>query len=96
LALVRQTPLRVSDCFSQSRTWLNAWQGFKSEELAKNRVEIILYMMQKVLADRIPGVTMAIHDIRSGKFITPTTQIPDMEAMLKGEAAFIETVWNSL
>lgn len=69
---------------------------FKSEELAKNRVEIILYMMQKVLADRIPGVTMAIHDIRSGKFITPTTQIPDMEAMLKGEAAFIETVWNSL
>jgi len=69
---------------------------FKGDKLTKNRLDVILYLMKEVLGVDSAGATMAIHDIRNAKLFSPTIEIPDLGAMLRGEAAFIASVWEDV
>lgn len=69
---------------------------FKADKLTKNRLDVILYLMQETLGAEAPGATMGVMDVRHSKLFVPTIPIPDLGAMLRGEAAFIASVWESI
>ncbi|MDQ0338766.1 hypothetical protein J2S00_001552 [Caldalkalibacillus uzonensis] len=66
---------------------------FKSDKLSKNKVSVILYLMKNVLVqENSSDMNVGIHDIRHGKMYTSPIKEEGLDAMLKGEAAYIETV----
>lgn len=70
---------------------------FKSEPLAKNRIDLITHMMNATVGTRCPkGCVMGVLDIRNAKCITPTVPIPTLDVQLKGEAAYWMTIWPSV
>ena len=69
---------------------------FKSEKLSKNRIDIILLLMQLVLQGKVPkGTTFGILDIPRGKLFS---NIPSQSLLplLKGEAAGFKAMWDGL
>jgi len=69
---------------------------FKAEKLTKNRVDVILHLMEDTLRADAPGAVMAVHDIQGGRLIIPSGPVLGIEAMLSGEAAYVESVWRKL
>ena len=70
---------------------------FKAEKLAKNRVDLITQLMRVTLRRRAPsGCVMGVLDLRNAKLITPTVTISGLSAQLKAEAAYWNTLWESI
>lgn len=69
----------------------------KAESLAKNRTDIILYLMDLTLSASSPqGTVMSVLDVRSRRLIAATIAIPGLAAMLDAELAYIDTLWSAL
>jgi len=70
---------------------------FKSEKLSKARVDVITHLMDKALRAGIgPEARICVLDIRNARLIAPTVPIPGLNAMLKGEIAYLAAVWASI
>ena len=69
---------------------------FKSDALAKNRVDIITHMMSVALGSLNPGATMSVLDIRKSKLHSPTVPIPHLNAIVDAELAYIEALWKQV
>jgi hypothetical protein len=69
---------------------------FKSDPLAKNKVDIITNLMAIVSSQDDPDPVMSVLDIRRGKLFSPTVSIPGLTAMLDAELAYISALWPSL
>ncbi|KAA3607139.1 MAG: hypothetical protein DWQ01_15660 [Planctomycetota bacterium] len=70
---------------------------FKADKLSKPRVDVITHLMDKALRASAPaGTTMCVLDVRNGKLIAPTVPIPDLDAVLRGEIAYLAAVWESV
>ena len=66
---------------------------FKAEKLAPSRVAIVTHMMDIVCCGTVPdGCQMAVLDLRRGRLLTGHRD-PDMESLLRGEAAYWMAVW---
>ncbi|HML54686.1 MAG TPA: hypothetical protein PKC79_11375 [Solidesulfovibrio magneticus] len=70
---------------------------FKPEELTKNRVDIITYLMTTCLKEYTPpNTTMSILDLRQSKLITEPTPSDILATLINAELAYIATIWDSL
>ena len=70
---------------------------FKTDSLAKNRIDIITHLMRSACSSKAPtGCVMGVLDIRRPKLFTPTVPIDGLDSLLRGEAASWATVWKDL
>ena len=70
---------------------------FKDEAPTKNRVQIVMKMMNTVLGNQVKdGTQMAVLDVSKGKLILQTASIPGLSALLEGEAAAFLQMWKAL
>lgn len=67
---------------------------FKQEALTKHRVQVVLSLMSSGQSSRKHRVAML--DVVRSRLYVETEQSPQMEALLKGEAATFLAIWNSL
>ena len=67
---------------------------FKSDKLAKNRIDIITHLMEICLKEHSPNeTTMSVLDTRNSTLIYPTVPIPTLNASLKAELAYMAALW---
>jgi hypothetical protein len=66
---------------------------FKSDPLSKARVDSLLALLQATHGDR---GTVGVLDIRRSKLYEPTREIPDLGALLNGEAAAFARIWDGV
>lgn len=70
---------------------------FKSEDLTKNRVDVIHHLLDSTLATRCPENTiMAVLEIRRPRLYVPTIQIQNLTAALGAELAYISDLWSNV
>jgi hypothetical protein len=69
---------------------------FKSDQPRKLEVKAILALMDDQLQDATKSRVMAILDVRRSKLITDHPPDQALLALMKGEAAAIQTIWPSL
>jgi len=70
---------------------------FKSDPLAKNRIEIVTHLMGEVFQEHFKdGYKMAVLDIRQSKLITPTIPISGLTHQLEAEAAYWMSLWEKI
>lgn len=69
---------------------------FKAEKLTKRQMDAILRMVEVTFADDPKGWTPSVLDVRRGKLITPTVDVPGIDAVLRSEAATFASLWRSL
>jgi len=67
---------------------------FKREALTKYRVQVVLSLMSA--GQKSKKYRVAMLDVVRSKLYIEATQNPQMEALLKGEAATFLGIWNSL
>lgn len=67
---------------------------FKEEKLSKQRVDIILFLIQNTFSESSPNAIPGIMDVARGNLITPTRKIENIEALLEGEAAAFVHIWE--
>ena len=63
-------------------------------QLTKRRVDSTLHLLE--LTHGTEGTTVGILDVRRSRLITPTRLIPGMDALLAGEAAAFQQMWELL
>lgn len=72
---------------------------FKAEPLSKRRIDVILHLLA-IAAESMNGKTppprVGVLDLRRGRLIEPTVPKQNLDLLLTGEAAFIESVWPNL
>jgi len=69
---------------------------FKPPELSKRQIECLLHLMHVTKPKSKKTCTVGILDIRRAKLITPTRQIPGIDAWLQGEASAMSTMWDQV
>lgn len=70
---------------------------FKEEKLTKQRVDVILQIMENVLRPRVGSdVQMAILDVRSSKLFSKTRTIKNLDLAIDAELAYVSAVWEKL
>ena len=72
---------------------------FKSDKLAKNRIDIITHLMSVVLSDQCPSpeeTTMSVLDVRRAKLFSPTVPIQALDAILNAELAYVAHLWRAI
>lgn len=70
---------------------------FKAEPLSKNRIDVILFLLESQLSEQSPpGTTMALLEVRRSKLYTPTVHIPALPAILSAELSYIATLWPNV
>ncbi|MEM9457458.1 MAG: hypothetical protein AAGF11_24975 [Myxococcota bacterium] len=70
---------------------------FKSNTVAKNKVDIITHLMKLALGAHAPAnTTMALLDIRNSKLICPTVPISGLTAMVQAELAYVDSLWPNV
>lgn len=67
---------------------------FKQEPLTKHRVQVILSLMSSGLGSK--KHIAAVLDVVRSKLYAESANSPQIEALLKGEAATFSAIWNSL
>jgi hypothetical protein len=66
---------------------------FRSEKLAKPRINTLLYLLDKGLPSKSRP---AVLDVPRGKLIAETVPVADLDIVLEGDAAQFITMWNRL
>jgi hypothetical protein len=70
---------------------------FKPDKLAKNRAEMIAYLMEQQLRRNTGnGVAFSVLDVRRKNLMTLTTPPKRLGALLQGELAALEAMWASV
>ncbi|WP_320174909.1 hypothetical protein [Maridesulfovibrio sp.] len=70
---------------------------FKADKLPKNHAMISTHLMETCLRDNCPENTiMAVLDVKRGKLMEYVAPSPKFDAALKGELAYIESIWDEL
>lgn len=70
---------------------------FKDESPTKQRLDVVIAMLESVLGSKAPkGTIMAVLDVSKGKLTVPTKTQPDIMALVQGEAASFVQIWNSI
>jgi len=69
---------------------------FKADAASKRRIETMFHLLRLSLPEELAGATPGILDVRRSNLFTPTTDIPDIEALLRGQAAGFATMWKQL
>ena len=70
---------------------------FKSDTLAKNRIELVTQLMENCLRPRVsPDVIMAVLDTRASKLFRGSEADPRLIAALKAELGYIAELWPQL
>ena len=67
---------------------------FKAETLSKTRINTMLYLLRLAVPDE--KVTVGILDTRRGKLVKPTTPVPYVDLLVRGEAASFAEIWRGL
>jgi hypothetical protein len=65
----------------------------KSEPLSKQKADILLHLLGKQSPS---GTTVGVLDVRRARLHVPTRTIAGMDALLKGEAQALTTIWQSI
>ena len=67
---------------------------FKAEPLTKNRIDVILFLLESQLSGQSPSeTTMGVLEIRRSKLYIPTMHIQTLPAILSAELAYIAALW---
>ena len=67
------------------------------DKLQQRRVQIVTHLMSKTMRDDVePGTQFAILDVREARLFANPEVPRDLEALLHGEAAFINAIWNRI
>lgn len=70
---------------------------FKAEPLTKNRLDVILHLMDAALTSTSPkGAVMAVLEVRRSKLHVPTIVIPSLAAVLSAELAYVAALWPNV
>ena len=70
---------------------------FKSDTLAKNRIELVTQLMENCLRPSVsPDVMMAVLDTRASKLFIGSEPDPRLIAALKAELRYIAELWPQL
>lgn len=70
---------------------------FKTDQLTKNRIDIITRLMAVACGDQAPdSCVMGVLDVRRSKLIKPTVPIVGLDTMLRAEAAYWVSAWADL
>jgi hypothetical protein len=69
---------------------------FKKETLSRNRVAVVLDMMNAALAGRGEDVRVAVLDVPAGKLIAAPGPSPQINALLESEAASFLQLWEAV
>ena len=70
---------------------------FKSDKLAKPRIDLITHLMAISLSGQAPiNTTMSVLDVRSSRLISPTVPIERLSVVIVAEMAYISTLWSSI
>ena len=72
--------------------WLRA-----GDKVTKNRIDPLLYLLDLTHGSGAANnATVAVLDVVRSNLITPTRMIPNMDALLRGEAASFSTIWPTV
>jgi hypothetical protein len=70
---------------------------FKADKLPKNHALVSTHLMQSCLENDCPeGTVMAVLDVKRGKLIEYTSPSDKLDAALRGELAYIESLWEDV
>ena len=70
---------------------------FKDESPSKNRVDVVLAMLEDVVGTQAPkGSVMAVLDIANAKLLCPPNPEPKLMALMQGEARSFVEIWKSI
>ena len=69
---------------------------FKSETPSKRRLETMFHLLRSSFPKDLDGSMPGILDVRRGSLFSPTRDLPGIEALLVGEAAAFQTIWNQV
>ena len=69
---------------------------FKPDKLTKPRVETMFCLLSQSLPNEFRQAKVGILDVRRGLLHSPNRNIPDIETLLRGEAAAFETMWEQV
>lgn len=70
---------------------------FKSEPLARNRIDIATHLMEVCLRKHCQAdELMAVLDVRESKLFSPKVPIPSLSATLDAELAYIAALWPNV
>jgi hypothetical protein len=69
---------------------------FKKETLSRNRVAVVLDMMNAALAGKGEDMRVAVLDVPAGKLITASGPSPQINALLESEAASFLQLWDAV
>ncbi|HUV85521.1 MAG TPA: hypothetical protein VMX79_00230 [bacterium] len=68
---------------------------FKAEQLSKNRIDLILYLLDKKTKLN-PATVVGVLDVQRAYLIKATRRIPNIEALLRAEALSFLEIWKDL
>jgi hypothetical protein len=67
---------------------------FKGEALSKGRIQVAAHLMEVSLRQKsIAGAVMSVLDTRQSKLLSPQVPLEKLTAGLRGELAYIASVW---
>lgn len=69
----------------------------KTEEISKQKIDIALGIMEYNLSDMVKDdQILAILDVRNGRLYEKTIDIPDLQAAVEAECAYISSIWDKI
>lgn len=68
----------------------------KADSLKKNQLDVILHLMQVSLMEPGARVVPAVLDVRRGRLFEATSFVPEMTALLEGEALNFVHLWRAV
>ncbi len=70
---------------------------FKSDPLAKQRIDVVLWLLEGTLRDQLPAnACVAVLDVQRGRLHRRTREIAHMGALLAGEAQAFISMWSEI
>jgi len=69
---------------------------FKKDEPRKRLLEPTLRLIELTLPQGKGAATPGILDVRRRRLFTPTVEVPDIDALLVGEAAAFVAMWSQV
>lgn len=69
---------------------------FKAEPLSQRKADVTIHLMASTLGGGQDDPAVGLLDIRRGRLFVRTRTIPGIDAMVAGEAAYVEAVWEEL
>ncbi len=70
---------------------------FKKDEITKKKIEIVLGLLEYAFKNDIDkSIALAVLDVRKGKLIQKSIEIPLLIEAIEAECAYISSIWDKL